>query len=233
MYTIEGIHVPRSKTISDMIDQILALQKEIVQGRAVTLPSMDKYLLWFSRLLAENLVKRDSLAADRAALDVRMAAALEEGKMNAWKRKDKKESASVQTIQKEIADLDGKMEALVKEAAPAQKAVDVFKRWEKEDEDILQWKNGGPEPEHIRLREEANLAYLRSGCVSLRFDPSHPVWSPHKEETAEESWINMTPESYLETLKPKPKPVGEVVEEIPSGFGGTPAWMLRFRKRTV
>ena len=210
-----------------MIDQIIALQKEIVLGRAVTLPSMDNYVRWFSRLLAENLVKRDTIAADRAALDVRMAAALEEGKVNAWKRKDKKESASVQTINKEISDLDLKMETLVKEAAPAQKAMDVYKRWEKENEDVLQWSGGS---DHIRLREEYELKHLRSDCVALRFDPNHPVWSPYDEEKAEETWVKMTPESYLDTLKPKPKPVGEIVEEQQAYGSGTPAWMLRYRK---
>lgn len=211
-----------------MIDQIIALQKEIVQGHDVALPSMDKYILWFSRLLAENLVKRDALAAERAALDVRMAAALEEGKVNAWKRKDKKESASVQAINKEIADLGLRMDALIQEAAPAQKAVDVYKRWEKENEDTQQWKTGGEEPEHIRRREEAELARLRSGFVTLRFDPNHPVWSPRQEEQ-KETWVNITPESYLETLKPKPKPVGEIVEE--QLCEGPPAWMLRYRKK--
>jgi len=211
-----------------MIDTLIALQKEIVQGHDVVLPTMEKYVLWFSRLLAENLVKRDTLAADRAALDVRMAAALEEGKVNAWKRKDKKESASVQAINKEISDLDLKMEALVKEASPAQKAIDVYKRWEKENEDVIQ---RGGRSEHIILREEYELKHLRSDCVALRFDPNHPVWSPYDEEKVEETWVNMTPESYLESLKPKPKPVGEIVEEQQAYGSGTPVWMLRYRKK--
>jgi len=211
-----------------MIDTLIALQKEIVQGHDVVLPTMEKYVLWFSRLLAENLVKRDTLAADRAALDVRMAAALEEGKVNAWKRKDKKESASVQAINKEISDLDLKMEALVKEASPAQKAIDVYKRWEKENEDVIQ---RGGRSEHIILREEYELKHLRSDCVALRFDPNHPVWSPYDEEKVEETWVNMAPESYLESLKPKPKPVGEIVEEQQAYGSGTPVWMLRYRKK--
>lgn len=216
-----------------MIDQIIALQKEIVQGRDAMLPAMDKYILWFSRLLAENLVKRDALVAERAALDVRMAAALEEGKVNAWKRKDKekKESASVQSINKEIADLGLRMDALIQEAAPAQKAVDVYKRWEKENDDTSQWKNGGDEPEHIRRREEAELARLRSGFVALRFDPNHPVWSPDQEdqENQKETWVNITPDSYLETLKPKPTPVSEIMEE--QLCEAPPTWMLRYRKK--
>ena len=215
------------------MNQIIALQKEIVRGCANALPEeVNEYIAYVTRALAENLVKRDTLATERAELDVRLAAALEEGKVNAWKRKglEKKETASVQTINKEIAANDARLSALILEANAPQKAFDTFCGWEKENADMAAWSAGGSEPEHVRRREEKDLAHLRAGCVTIRVDPTHSVWKT-TEPTETETWVGMSASSYLDTLMPKKVEVEEVVVTPIYRSGGTPNWMLNFRKK--
>jgi hypothetical protein len=199
---------------------------------------LNKYRAWFSHELEENMTKRASVVAEKEALDTRMAAAMEEGKMNAWKRKgmEKKEPATVQVLTKEIAANQAKLAALIHEAAPAQRFVDTFDRWDLEASAMHEWSSSGytkPEPEHIRQREQMTFAHLRTDCLPIRFDPEHPLWSPSckadREEPAE-AWTSITPAAYLETLNPKVEKKVEEVVPVHSG-SGTPAWMHAFRKK--
>lgn len=198
---------------------------------------LNKYRAWFSAELAENMAKREAVAAEKEVLDTRMVAAMEEGKMNAWKRKgmEKKEPATVQTLNKEIAMNKAKMDALIHEAAPAQRYVDTFARWDLEASTMHEWSSSGytkPEPEHIRTSTQTELARLRADCNAIRFDPEHPLWTPCSREVERptESWTSITPAAHLETLNPK---VEKKVEEVvPVNVGsGTPAWMHAFKKK--
>lgn len=201
---------------------------------------LNKYRTWFSRELEENMTKRASVVAEKETLDTRMVAAMEEGKLNAWKRKgiEKKETATVQTLNKEIAANQAKMAALVQEAAPAQRIIDTFTRWDLEASAMHEWSSSNyttPEPDHIRQREQATIAHLRTDCVPIRFDPDHPLWSPSPCEADKkgptEFWTSITPAAHLELLNPK---VEKKVEEVvPVNVGaGTPAWMHAFRPRS-
>jgi len=229
---------------------VLALKKlDALQVRHVTsvvnmmtsamMHNLDSLFTFFSNSLSENMTKREAVVAEREALDTRMAAAMEEGKMNAWKRKgmEKKEPATVQALTKEIAANQAKMAALIHEAAPAQRFVDTFARWDLEASTMHEWSSSGytkPEPEHIRQREQTTIAHLRTDCVPIRFDPEHPLWSPSREADRKEpteAWTSITPAAYLETLNPKVEKKVEEVVPVHSG-SGTPAWMHVFRPRS-
>ena len=193
--------------ISDMTPvQLLDIQKAILQGQNLTLPdNIDSIFAWFLRELAENLIAREKVIADRDILETRLLAAQEEGKKNAWKRAglEKKETSSIQSLRKEQAENDAKMAALIQSATSAQKVFDIYSRWDSEEADIRLWMRGGPEPEHIRLREEAERSMLRADCVSIRYDPAHPVWSRPKKKVPTEDWVTITPEAYLAKMMPR------------------------------
>jgi len=193
--------------ISDVTTaQLLEIQKAILQGQNLTLPdNIDSIFAYSLRELAENILAREKMLADRAILDARLLAAQEEGKKNAWKRAglEKKETASIQSLRKELADNDAKMAALIHSATPSQKIFDTYTRWDSEEADVRLWMGGGPEPEHIRLREEAQRAMLRAECESIRYNSAHPVWSRPQKQVPSENWVTITPEAYLATLMPR------------------------------
>ena len=216
------------------IDQVLATQKEIAQGKAAAtqLDGLDRPLVLFSRILVENYMEREVLAAEMAVLEKQLAESLEEAKKGAWKRRgvEVKETVPVATLRAKIADVAAKGAALVVSAATAQGIIDEYRQWEIQDTEMAAWLIGGPTPAHIRQRQEAEQAALLEGCVSLLLPVrAITLQAPRatKEEVATEEWVQMTAAEYLDTLKPPPELEEEIV--VPMAVETTtPGWITRF-----
>jgi len=219
--------------ISNMtVDQVLAMQKDVIQGKvaAAQLDGLERPLLLFSRLLVENYLERDVLAAEMAELEKQLAISLEEAKKGAWKRRgETKDTVPVATLRAKIAEITTKVVGLVSSAAEAQSIIDDYRQWEAKEVALAMWKAGGSKPDFIRLREEAEKAAFLEGCVSLKLPVrtiTLPIPVKETEEIPTEEWVQMTAEEYLDTLKPTPEVEEEVV--MPDATDTiTPGWITR------
>ena len=198
--------------------------------------------VWFGRQYAEYEVKREARLATVAALEAQLEAALEEAKKGAWKWAKAtpgqvKEGTAVATLRNQIAAANKAVVELEDSNKSIRKVVEEYRVADEQEAEFQVWLNGGPKPEYLRRRDEAERAEFLRTCTVLKMPKRGEPYTfkfideePEEEEEPTE-WLAMSPEEYLKSLLP-PRYFAEQKEEVvvfkPSTPGNTSRFLQRF-----
>lgn len=203
------------------------------------LESQNETNAWFAARYASYTLALERLEAAKEAAGQQLTAALEEAKKGAWKfqgRKNPEEPSLVLRARKELVSINDSMLAVDKEYETTAKIIAELRAWDREELEFRQWCAGGPKPASVRRHQEAEMAEMMAGCVSLKlpvrgqpytFNWPKPVVEKEVEPEPEE-WIAMSAEEYLQSLMPKPVVYEEPVAFTPLQIKKTPTFFNRF-----
>jgi len=211
------------KAVAD-IDATLDLMK-------ASLPSCPsgQPIVWFASRYADYMRQRLVLEGKAGEAEKQLAAALEEAKKGAWKRKgaDMKETIPVAAARKQVEDITAKIAELDRCYQSTKTIIDDERRVERETNALDAWVHGsGPMPDFIRQRQKQEEAALMKGCVSLKL-PIKTITMKIREEVEEPAeWTsNTSPEP---SKSPEPEPLTPHIDDVFPGIGCTSVWIARF-----
>jgi len=190
----------------------------------------DSPVAWFAGRFADYTLQRSALEIKAAEAEIQLAAALEDAKKGAWKRKglDMKETSSVSTIRAQIADVASKIAELDRCYQSTKAIIEDERRMEREANALDAWVHGsGPMPDFVRQRQKQEEAEFVKGCVSLKL-PIKTITIKNRmavEEVPAE-WSAST-SSKVPSIS-EPEPLTPHVDDVFPGIGCTSVWIARF-----
>lgn len=204
------------------------------------LPADQETMVWFARRFAEYQIKREALEALCADQETQLVAALEEAKKGAWKFTrgggPARESSIVTAVRGRIAEVQQRIAALDTDIKGIKKIIDDRRAADVEEAEFANWIAGGPKPEYLRIRDEAEREQFHRECTVLKLPKRGEPYTfrmpvhPDAEEEVVEEWNPMSLDEYIKSLTPtfQEEEKEEIIVFRPSTRGITPAWIKRF-----